>query len=62
MSNRKTKELELLAKICKENDVSFKMANSLIKSAVKYSYENVTQGTRTNDYQQLIEFYSKNND
>lgn len=56
----KRRELELLVSISKENGISAKMAQDLLKAARKFSYENVSQGTRIKEYQNLIEFYSKN--
>ena len=59
MKDNKRRELELLASICKQNGISTKLAQSLIQSAKKFSYENVSQGTRLKELQELIEFYSK---
>ena len=59
MKKSKIRELELLRTVCKQHDVPLKLAQDLIKSAKKYSYENVSQGTRVKDLQELIEFHSK---
>lgn len=59
MNSNKRKEIELLTSICKRNEISPKLAQNLIQSAKKFSYENVSQGTRVKELQELIEFYSK---
>jgi len=59
MKENKQRELELLAKVSKDNSISAKMVQDLLRSAKNYSYENVSQGTRVKEYQNLIEFYSK---
>lgn len=59
MKEIKKRELELLAKICCENNTSLKLAKELIKSSEKYSYENVSQSSRINEYQELIFYYSQ---
>jgi hypothetical protein len=61
MKEMKIRELNLLAKICDQNDISLKLARELLRSAKKLSYENVTQGARVKEYQDLIEFHAKNN-
>jgi hypothetical protein len=57
----KRRELELLAKICYQNNIPLKLAKELIRSAERLSYENVSQSARINEYQELIDYYSKNN-
>ncbi|MCJ7989289.1 DNA modification system-associated small protein [Priestia sp. YIM B13446] len=61
MKEVKRRELELLAKVCKQNDIPLKLASQLIRSAEKLSYENVSQSVRTKEYQDLIDFHTKNN-
>ncbi|MDU9691115.1 MULTISPECIES: DNA modification system-associated small protein [Priestia] len=61
MKEVKRKELELLARVCKQNDIPLKLASQLIRSAEKLSYENVSQSVRTKEYQDLIDFHTKNN-
>lgn len=60
MKEIKRRELELLAKICNQNNVPLKLARELIKTSTKFSYENVSLGNRLNEYENLIEYYSKN--
>jgi hypothetical protein len=61
MKEIKRRELELLAKICNQKNVPLKLAKDLISSAEKLSYENVSQGARIKEYQELIDFHGKNN-
>ncbi|BFJ00315.1 MULTISPECIES: DNA modification system-associated small protein [Priestia] len=61
MKEVKRRELELLARVCKQNDIPLKLASQLIRSAEKLSYENVSQSVRTKEYQDLIDFHTKNN-
>ncbi|MEI2361825.1 DNA modification system-associated small protein [Priestia megaterium] len=60
MKEVKRRELELLARVCKQNDIPLKLASQLIRSAEKLSYENVSQSVRTKEYQDLIDFHTKN--
>jgi len=59
MNDTKKRELELLVSICEKNKISPKLAQNLIQSAKRFSYENVSQGMRLKELQELIEFYSK---
>ncbi|EWG08356.1 DNA modification system-associated small protein [Cytobacillus firmus] len=59
MKEIKRRELELLAKVCNQNDVPLKLAKDLIKSAEKLSYENVSQGGRIKEYKDLFYFHTK---
>ncbi|EEM74407.1 hypothetical protein bthur0010_55780 [Bacillus thuringiensis serovar pondicheriensis BGSC 4BA1] len=59
MNKLKEQELELLAKICKENELSTKLAYDLLRSAEKFSYENTSENHRKKDYLDLIDFYAK---
>ncbi|MEH6908914.1 DNA modification system-associated small protein [Neobacillus drentensis] len=61
MKEIKRRELELLAGVCNKNDVPLKLAKDLIKASKNFSYENVSQGARTKEYQELIDFHIKNN-
>ena len=61
MKEIKKLELELLANVCKENNISIKLADTLIKQAEKMAYQNLSQGARLNEYQGLIDFYVKSN-
>jgi hypothetical protein len=61
MKEIKRRELELLAKVCNQNDVPLKLAKDLIKASEKFSYENVSTGARIKEYQNLIDFHIKNN-
>jgi hypothetical protein len=61
MNEMKIRELNLLAKICDQNDISLKLARELLRSAKSLSYENVSQNARIKEYQDLIEFHAKNN-
>lgn len=56
------REIELLEKICRTNDIPLALATQLIRSAKDFSYENNSQKTRTKEYQNLIDFHFKNND
>jgi len=59
MKEVKRRELELLAKICNQNNVPLKLAGELIRSAEKLSYENVSQSVRIKEYEDLISYYTK---
>ncbi|KRF01089.1 hypothetical protein ASG89_26130 [Paenibacillus sp. Soil766] len=59
MNKLKEKELQLLSKLCRENNLPLKMVSELLKSAEKFSYENTTDTVRVKDYTGLIDFYSK---
>ncbi|MGE1102039.1 DNA modification system-associated small protein [Peribacillus simplex] len=61
MKDIKKREIELLAKICKHNDIPFKLATELISTSQKFSYENVSSSKRVNEYQEIIDYHSKNN-
>jgi hypothetical protein len=61
MNEMKIRELNLLAKICDQNDISLKLARELLRTAKSLSYDNVSQSGRIKEYQDLIEFHSKNN-
>ncbi|MFJ7850013.1 DNA modification system-associated small protein [Peribacillus sp. NPDC097206] len=61
MKDIKKREIELLAKICKQNDVPFNLATELISTARKLSYENVSSSKRVNEYQEIIAYRYKNN-
>ncbi|WP_404448101.1 hypothetical protein LG307_03350 [Sutcliffiella horikoshii] len=60
MKEVQRRELELLAKICNKNGVPLRLARDLIKTAEKYSYENISASTRVTEYQELIKFQMKN--
>ena len=60
MKEIKRKEQQLLANICYQNKIPLKLASELIKAAEKFSYENVSQGTKLKEYQELIDLYTKN--
>ena len=59
MKEIKRRELELLARVCNKNNVPLKLAKDLLKTAEKLSYENVSQGARIKEYQELIDFHAK---
>ncbi|WP_043931899.1 DNA modification system-associated small protein [Bacillus sp. EB01] len=59
MKEIEKRELELLAKICHRNGIPLKLAKQLIKSAKDFSYENVSQSTRTSEYNDLIKINMK---
>ena len=59
MNDIKKRELELLARVCNKNDIPLKLAKELIKAANKHSYENVSQGARISDYEELIKYFTK---
>lgn len=61
MNKVNKRELELLASVCLKNDVPLKLAKELIKASEKHSYENVTPGARISEYEELINYFSKNN-
>ncbi|WP_102345884.1 DNA modification system-associated small protein [Bacillus sp. Marseille-P3661] len=61
MKEIKKREIELLAKVCNQNNISLKLAREIIRASEKFSYENVSQGNRINEYQELIDYFSKNN-
>ncbi|MFK4997012.1 DNA modification system-associated small protein [Bacillus sp. N9] len=54
MKEIRRREIELLAKVCHRHDVSTKLVKELIRSAEKFSYENVTQKARISEYDSLI--------
>jgi len=56
------REMELLDKICRKNDIPLTLATKLIRSAKEFSYENVSQRSRIKEYQDLIDLHSKNNE
>ncbi|KKK39222.1 hypothetical protein WQ57_05520 [Mesobacillus campisalis] len=60
MKQIEKRELELLAKICNQNNIPLKLAKELLKTSKKLSYENVTAGARIKEYEELINIYSKN--
>jgi len=57
MKEIKRREIELMAKVCHNNDISTTLLKKLIHSAETYAYENVTQKTRTNEYANLIKHF-----
>ncbi|AYA76015.1 hypothetical protein DOE78_11515 [Bacillus sp. Y1] len=59
MNKLREQELEILGKVCKENNVSIKSLHQLLKSAEKFSYENITASARKKEYLDLIDFYIK---
>ncbi|KIV56077.1 hypothetical protein AM501_20615 [Aneurinibacillus migulanus] len=59
MNKLKKKKLDILEKICNENELPMKMVQQLLKSAEKFSYENVSLNTRKKEYTDLIDFYTK---
>ncbi|WP_307723520.1 hypothetical protein, partial [Brevibacillus agri] len=61
MNKFKEKELQLLSTLCSENKIPTKLAYEIIKSAVKFSYENLSPNARKKEYFDLIDFYSKKN-
>lgn len=62
MNKIKRREIEILVKVCKQNDIPLKLAKTLLKTAKSLSYENHTQTARQKEYQNLINFYTKNLD
>ena len=52
MNDTKKRELELLVSICEKNKISPKLAQNLIQSAKRFSYENVSQGMRLKELQE----------
>lgn len=59
MNEIKKREIELLARVCIKNDIPLKLAKELIIAAQKHSYENVSQGSRINEYEELIKYLAK---
>ncbi|MBM7691633.1 hypothetical protein JOC77_001040 [Peribacillus deserti] len=59
MKDNRKRELEVLNRVCKQNDIPIKLASELLKAAKKFSYENVPNGTRITEYQDLIKYLSK---
>ncbi|MFD1739512.1 DNA modification system-associated small protein [Bacillus salitolerans] len=59
MSNIKDQELELLAKVSKENNIPIKLVHTLLKTAEKFSYENQSASARKKEYLNLINFHRK---
>lgn len=59
MRKMKEKEIQLLSRICRENDLPMKMVSELLKSATKFSYENTPESVRLKDYGELIDYYGK---
>ena len=61
MKEIKRREINLLNKLCSDEGIPVELANQLLKSAKKFSYENVPATARTKDYQDLIDFHTKTN-
>ena len=61
MKESKRRDLELLASVSKKNHVPAKMLQELLNTSKKFSYENVSQSTRVKEYQDIIDYHSKNN-
>ena len=59
LKESKKRDLELLASISKKNQVPAKMLQELLNTSKKYSYENVSQSTRLKEYQDIIDYHSK---
>lgn len=59
MNKFKEKELQILSEICKDNGLSIKSVHQLLKSAEKFSYENISSSARKKEYLDLIDFYIK---
>ncbi|MGO4890408.1 DNA modification system-associated small protein [Anaerobacillus sp. MEB173] len=60
MNKIRLQEKALLEKICNENNLSVKLVSELIKSAEKFSYENISLNVRIKEYLDLINFYATN--
>ncbi|WP_077622432.1 DNA modification system-associated small protein [Sediminibacillus massiliensis] len=60
MKEIKRREIELLAKKCIEHDIPLKLAKDLLRTAEELSYQNHSQGARIKEYQELIDFHSRN--
>ena len=52
------REIELLAKVCNQNNIPLRLAKDLLKSAKKLSYENVTSGARIKEYEEIIHMHT----
>ena len=57
MKEIKRRETELLAKVCRENGISLKLARDLIKTAESYSYQNWVESL----YKDNLRRYCKSN-
>ncbi len=53
------RELEVLAKICNNNNIQLKLAKDLLKTSKRLSYENYSTGARTKEYEEIIRIYTK---
>ena len=51
------KELEVLHKLCAEQNLNTQGVYTIIKAAQKLSYENTTDRTRRKEYNDLIDFH-----
>lgn len=61
MNRIKRREIEILTKVCKENEIPLKLVRTLLSEAKKLSYENQTQNGRIKQYQDIISFYANKN-
>lgn len=52
------REIELLAKVCNQNNIPLRLAKDLLKTAKKLSYENVTSGARIKEYEEIIHMHT----
>jgi len=60
MNKIQRRELELLVRVSKDNDVPIKLMKTLLKTAKTFSYENQTARARRMEYQDIISFHDKN--
>lgn len=60
MKDIKKREIELLARVCKQNDLPIPLASDLIKTAKKFAYETVSSSQRVTEYLDIVTYHSKN--
>lgn len=59
MNKIKRREIELLTRTSKGHGIPFKLANDLLKTAKKLSYENHSSTARIKEYRDIIYFHAK---
>lgn len=55
----KEQEMQLLTKVCRENNLPMKLVIQLKKLAEEFSYKNSSPSERRKEYTDLIYYYSK---
>ncbi|MEX3623294.1 hypothetical protein [Viridibacillus arvi] len=60
MTSNFRKELQLIIKVGKEHNIPYKTLQSLIETSKSFTYDNVSEGKRLDEYMNLINFAIKN--